>query len=98
MSAIAVAGGGCRLTLYVQPRASRTEVVGLHGDALKIRVAAPPVDGAANDALVAFLSKKLGVPRTNILLEAGRSSRRKVFLVGECPAARADAALLPPSE
>lgn len=73
--------GGVRLTLHVQPRASRTEVVGLHGDALKIRVAAPPVDEAANDELCAFLAKRLGVPRSAVTLRQGKSSRRKVIEV-----------------
>jgi len=49
-----------RLTLHVQPRARRTEVAGLHGAALKIRLAAPPENGAANDELVRFLAEQLG--------------------------------------
>jgi len=70
-----------RLTIQVQPRASRTEVVGLHGDAIKIRVAAPPVDGAANEALVRFLAERLGVPRSAVTITAGHGSRRKVVSV-----------------
>jgi uncharacterized protein (TIGR00251 family) len=62
----------------VQPRASRTEVVGLHGDALKIRVAAPPVDGAANEAIIRFFADRLGVPRSRVRLTKGASGRRKV--------------------
>lgn len=73
--------GGVRLTLHVQPRASRTEVAGRHGDALKVRLAAPPVDGAANDALLRFLADTLGVPRSGVTLVGGTSSRRKVVLV-----------------
>jgi uncharacterized protein (TIGR00251 family) len=65
------------LTLYVQPRGSRTEVVGLHGDAIKLRVAAPPVDGAANEAVIRFLADRLRVARTAVSITAGRSSRRK---------------------
>jgi hypothetical protein len=63
--------------VYVQPRASRTEVVGWQGDALKIRLAAPPVDGAANRALVRFLAKMLAVSSREVTIVAGASSRRK---------------------
>jgi uncharacterized protein len=72
---------GVRLTLYVQPRASRTELTGLHGNALKIRLAAPPVDGAANLELVRFLAKLLGVARSSVELTAGTGGRRKTVLV-----------------
>jgi len=65
------------LTLHVQPRASRTEVAGWHGDAVKIRLAAPPVDGAANDALITFLADRLAVPRSVVSLVGGATSRRK---------------------
>lgn len=81
MSWIAATTGGVRLTLHVQPRASRTEVAGPHGDALKVRLAAPPVDGAANDALLRFLADTLGVPRATLTLVSGASSRRKVVVV-----------------
>ena len=71
------------LDVHVQPRASKTEVVGWHGDAIKIRVAAPPVDGAANDALVLFLAELLGVPRAGVTIVGGATSRRKrVAIVG----------------
>jgi len=62
----------------VQPRASRDEVSGVHGDALKIRLAAPPVDGAANDALVNFLAAVFAVPRRAVRILAGESSRSKL--------------------
>ena len=71
--------GGVRLRVRVQPRASRTEYAGLIGGELKIRLAAPPVDGAANDALVRFLAQLLGVPRAAVVLTAGASSRSKVI-------------------
>lgn len=70
--------GAVRFPVHVQPRASRTEIVGLHGSALKVRVNAPPVDGAANDAVVALLAEQLGVPRANVAIVAGLSSRAKV--------------------
>jgi hypothetical protein len=61
----------------VQPRASRSEVVGLHGAALKVRVHAPPVGGAANEALVELLAERLGVPRRAVRVVAGETSRAK---------------------
>jgi uncharacterized protein (TIGR00251 family) len=63
--------------IHVQPRASRTEVVGWHGDAVKIRIKAPPVDGAANEELTRFLSKTIGVSRQSVQITAGASARRK---------------------
>ena len=69
--------GRVRFTVHVQPRASRTEIAGVHGDALKVRLAAPPVDGAANEALVRFLSESLGVPRRAVKIIHGASSRTK---------------------
>ncbi len=70
------------LAVHVQPRASRTEVAGWHGDAVKIRLAAPPVDGAANAALVAFLAERLGLPRSAITVVAGTTARRKRVAIG----------------
>lgn len=67
------------LTLHIQPGAKKTEVVGLHGDALKIRLAAPPVDGKANAALMDFLADRLGIPRSAVHLKSGQTSRRKVI-------------------
>jgi len=63
------------------PRATTTAVAGRHGDALKIRVAAPPADGAANAELIRFLSARLGLPRHAIAVTAGQSSRRKVVSI-----------------
>lgn len=65
------------ISVYVQPRASRTEVVGWHGDAIKIRVKAPPVDGAANDELVRFLAKRLRIRHRDIAILSGTTSRTK---------------------
>jgi uncharacterized protein len=62
----------------VQPRASRSEVVGTHGAALKVRLLAPPVDGAANDALVALFAERLGVSRRDVRIVQGATSRAKV--------------------
>jgi uncharacterized protein (TIGR00251 family) len=65
----------------VQPRASKNEVAGIHGTALKIRLQAPPVDGAANDALVSFLADFLGVSRRSVRIISGDSSRNKTVEV-----------------
>ena len=73
--------GGVRFTVRVQPRASRSEVCGVHGDALKVRLAAPPVDGAANDALVALLADELDVARRSIRIVSGAASRSKTVEV-----------------
>lgn len=81
MQPVEPAPGGVRLTLYVQPRASRTELAGIHGGALKLRIAAPPVDGAANLELLRFLAELLGVPRSRLALVAGSGARRKLVLV-----------------
>lgn len=70
--------GGITLALHIQPGAKRTEVVGPHGDALKIRIAAPPVEGAANAALLDFLKTAFAVPASRITLKHGTSGRHKV--------------------
>jgi uncharacterized protein (TIGR00251 family) len=70
-------GQGVTLTVHVVPRASRNEVVGIHGDALRIRLKAPPVEGAANAALVAFLAEALGLPQRQVEVLSGHASRRK---------------------
>jgi uncharacterized protein (TIGR00251 family) len=69
------------LHIRVQPRASRSAIVGPHGDALKVRLTAPPVDGAANEELIRFLAKEFGVPQRAIEIVAGLSSRRKTVRV-----------------
>ena|SRR5450432_3343526 len=79
-----------QLTLHVQPGAKRTEVSGTHGDALKIRLAAPPVDGKANAELLCYLANVFGVPQRNVTLMRGESSRHKVVRVSR-PTLRPDA-------
>lgn len=69
------------LTLHVQPNARGNEVAGLHGDALKVRIAAPAVDNQANAALIDFLSKTLGVPKSSVAIRRGTSGRRKLVEV-----------------
>ena len=75
------AGGTASLTLHIQPGAKKTEFAGLHGDALKIRLAAPPVDGKANEALVRFIADTFDLPKSAVTLKSGQTSRRKVLEV-----------------
>ena len=74
---------GAVLTIHVQPKASKTEYVGVHGDALKFRVAAPPVEGAANEALCSYLAEQFLLPKKAVVIKAGQGSRHKrVLLTG----------------
>jgi hypothetical protein len=68
-----------RLEIYVQPRASKTELAGLHDGLLKIRIAAPAVDNAANLALVEFVARRLGIAKRCVRVASGATSRRKVL-------------------
>jgi uncharacterized protein (TIGR00251 family) len=82
-----------RITVYVQPRASVTEAAGKHGDCLRIRLAAPPIDNAANQALVAWVAGKLGLPKRQVRLVGGLTSRRKTLEIQGASAAAVIAAL-----
>ncbi|MGZ8899720.1 MAG: DUF167 domain-containing protein [Limisphaerales bacterium] len=74
---------GLYLSVKLQPRASRNQIQGLHGNELKIAVTAPPVDSAANSALLDFLAAQLGLPRSAIQLVRGQTSRHKtIFIAG----------------
>ena len=73
--------GRVRFPVHVQPRASGTGIAGLHGQALKIRLAAPPIEGAANTALVALLADLLGVARSAVQIVTGQHSRSKLVEV-----------------
>ena len=68
---------GVILTVYVQPRASKTEFVGIHGDALKFRVSAPPVDGEANTALCRHMAKFFSIPQRAVAVCSGQTNRKK---------------------
>lgn len=72
---------GTVLTIHLQPKSSRTAWAGKFGDALKVRVAAAPVDGKANDALIAFLAGEFHVPARAICIESGFTGRRKRLLI-----------------
>jgi hypothetical protein len=74
---------GWLIAVHAQPGAKKSAVAGLHGEALKIRVAAPPVEGKANEALIAFVAKALGVPRRAVSIVKGESSREKLLLVAD---------------
>jgi uncharacterized protein (TIGR00251 family) len=78
---------GWSLTIRVQPGATRSEVAGPHGDALRIRLAAPAVDGKANRELIRFLAVELGLPTRAVEIASGHTSRTKVVRIhGESPA------------
>lgn len=86
---------GVELHLFVQPRASRDQLVGVQGDELKVRLAAPPVDGAANAACCAFIAKLCKLPKGRVRLVAGESSRHKRLLLSGAEAEGVAAALGP---
>ena len=72
---------GLKFNIYVQPRSSRNQVVGLHGDALKVKIKAPPVEGAANKMCIAVLAKALNVPKSAVEIISGHGGRTKRLLV-----------------
>ncbi len=77
MSAVEQTSNGIRLRLFLQPKASKDELVGLYDGELKISITAPPIDGKANAHLLKFLSKAFKVPKSSIVLEKGELSRHK---------------------
>jgi len=86
--------GGAELDLLVQPRASRTRAVGEHDGRLKLQLAAPPVDGEANAALVEFVAEALGVRKSDVAIVRGDTGRRKTVRVAGVSAAAAVSALM----
>lgn len=75
--------------MHVQPGAKRSQTAGLHGERLKLRIAAPALDGRANDALIVFVANKLGVPKARVAVASGERSREKLVVVnGECDPTR----------
>ena len=77
MSAVTSCDYGLVLRLYIQPKASRDSIIGLHGDELKVAITAPPVDGQANAHLVKFLAKQFRVAKNQVLIEKGELGRHK---------------------
>ena len=90
---LATVPGGVRIAVRLQPKAARDRVLGPHGDALKIAVTAPPVEGRANDHLVRFLAKRLGVAKGAVRIVLGELARDKVVEVTGVSAADAAARL-----
>jgi len=86
---------GVTIAVQVVPRARRNEIDGVHGDALKVRIAAPPVEGAANEALLTFLAQALGIRKRDISLAAGERGRRKLVRIQGLRADAVAARLLP---
>lgn len=82
-------GSDIVIELRVQPRAACSEIAGVHGDRLRVRLQAPPVDGRANEALVRLLASTFGVARSRVLIEQGRAGRDKRVRI-------CDASALPP--
>lgn len=85
---------GGRVRLRIVPNAKRSEIVGRHGEAIKIKVAAPALEGRANEALLEFLADALGVPRREVQLVGGEKSRDKVIEVATLDTAAAEERLL----
>ena len=83
MSAVERAATGLTLRLYIQPKASRDAIIGLHGDEVKIAITAPPVDGQANAHLVKFLAKQFRVPKSQVSIEKGETGRHKHIVITE---------------
>jgi hypothetical protein len=79
---------GLSFKIRVQPRSSRNQILGMQDDALKLKVAAPPVEGAANQACIALLAKALGVPKSCLEITSGQAGRCKTVLVRCTTAAR----------
>ena len=77
MSAVSTCADGLVLRLYIQPKASRDTIIGLHGDEVKVAITAPPVDGQANGHLVKYLAKQFRVAKSQVLLEKGELGRHK---------------------
>jgi uncharacterized protein (TIGR00251 family) len=85
-----------RLDVYIQPRASKSEVAGLHGGIIKIRIAAPAVENAANLALMEFVAETLGIAKRSVRIVSGIASRRKVLEIEGVTDEQIAAKLSPP--
>ena len=81
ISCIKDRSGNVELRIHCQPRASQAEIVGLHGDALKVRITAPPVEGQANTELCQFLARYFGVLRQEVRILSGKGARQKRVLI-----------------
>ena len=81
------------LNVYVQPRASKNRLVGMHGSAIKICVTAPPLENKANDAVIHLIADILGVPKSSVSIKSGRQSRTKKVLINNLALKEAQKAL-----
>ena len=81
------------LSVYVQPRASRNRLAGMHGQALKLCITAPPVDDKANGAVIVFLAKLFGLPKSALQIKTGRQGRHKQIIITSLSLVQAEAAL-----
>lgn len=79
--AISASSTGVTIRVYVAPRSSANKLMGIHDGALKVALTAPPVEGAANKALIAFLAKALGISKSDVRLASGETSRHKMVQV-----------------
>jgi uncharacterized protein (TIGR00251 family) len=73
--------GGALFHVIASPRASRSEIIGIYQDRCKIKIKAPPVDGEANEALIAFISKFFKLPKKQVILQRGSTGKQKTFLL-----------------
>src|SRR3954452_5260945 len=76
--AVTPTAGGVRLDVHVQPRAKKNEIAGVHGDAIKVRLSAPPADGKANEALIGLLAAAFALPVRSVRIISGARSRAKI--------------------
>jgi uncharacterized protein len=88
-------GGGVRFEVWAKPRSKKSRIVGSRGDALEVSLAAPPVDGAANEELVRVLADLLGVPKRSVVIVRGDTSQRKLVEVSGIDAEEARTRLVP---
>lgn len=88
-----LANNSLALHVYVQPRASRNMIAGIHDNALKICITAPPVDDKANGAVLVFLSKLFNIPKSAMLIKSGKQSRSKQIIISGLSLAQAEKVL-----
>jgi uncharacterized protein (TIGR00251 family) len=72
---------GVRIAVHIMPNAKKSEVIGLHDDALKIRLQAQPIEGKANEALIRYLADRLNVPKSSVSITHGHTNKRKILEV-----------------
>ncbi len=83
IKAAALTNGSLQLRVYLQPKASRDEIIGLHGDELKVAITAPPIDGKANAHLIKYIAKQCAVAKSKVTITKGQLNRHKTVSVSE---------------